>query len=94
MSWFGNGAEDVTDEIFQAVARKIGQYALGAPVRAKVMLIERTDVDDSRDVLGIVEVNGTHYFLVITNAFLLVMDLHYARHEAVARLLESTIHLH
>ena len=93
ISWHGEGANDVADEIFDLVLEKVRLYARGAPVRAKVILVERTDTDNGSDTLGIVEVNGTHYFLLITNGFLLVMDLHYARNEAVCRLLESTIHL-
>ena len=93
MSWYGVGANHVPEEIFNDVMRKIGEYARGAPVRAKVILASHTLADDDMDALGICEVRGTHYFLVITNAFMLVMDLHYARNEIVASLLDSTIHL-
>ena len=93
ISMFGDGVNDVSEETCNLVMLKIRQYARGAPVRAKVILVERTDVGDDRDVLGIVEINRTRYFLVITNTFLLVMDLHYARHEVIYRLLESTIQI-
>ena len=93
MSWYGVRADEVPEEIFNDVMLKIGEYARGAPVRAKVVLAQNTLEDDDMDALCIIEVHGTYYFLVITNAFMLVMDLHYARNNIVAELLESTIHL-
>ena len=93
MTWIGDGVNEVSAEMVALVEYKLQQYSRGAPVRATVILVERTDTDNGRDTLGIVEVNGTYYFLLITNVFLLIMDLHYARNEAVAHLLDFTIHI-
>ena len=93
MTWIGNGVNDVSAELVALVEAALRRYSCGAPVRATVVLVERMDTDNGRDTLGIVEVNGTYYFLLITNVFLLIMDLHYARNEAVAHLLDFTIHI-
>ena len=93
MTWIGDGVNDVSAELLALVESALRRYSCGAPVRATVVLVERMDADNGRDTLGIVEVNGTHYFLLITDVFLLIMDLHYARNEAVARLLDSTVHI-
>ena len=93
MQFYGDGAGDVPDEIFDAVMLKIGEYARGSPVRAKVILIGHTLDDDDEDAVGIFHVGETRYFVLITSAFLIVMDLHFVRNEIVGEFLDTTVYL-
>ena len=93
MQFYGDGAADVPDEIFDAVMLKIGEYARGAPMRAKVLLVGHNLADDDMDAVGICHVGDTRYFLVMTNAFMIVMDLHFVRNDIIAEFIDTTIYL-
>ena len=93
MQFYGDGARDVSDEIFDAVMLKIGEYCRGAPVRAKVILVGHNLADDDTDALGIFHVGDTRYFLVMTSAFMIVIDLHFVRNDVIAEFIDTTVYL-
>ena len=93
ISFHGIGFNEIEDDILNDVLVKIGQYARGAPVRAKVILVRHVLPDDDMDALGIFKVGFNYYFVGISNAFMIVMDLHYVKSSLIARYLDRTIHL-
>ena len=93
MQFYGDAAADVPDEIFDAVMLKIAEYARGPPVRAKVLLLGHNLGEDEMDAVGTFHVGDTRYFVVMTNAFMIVMDLHFVRNDIIAEFIDTTIYL-
>ena len=90
ISWFGINATQVTPQLYEAVMHKIVEYTRGPPVRAKVVVIERS-VSDTYDSVGILRVRGSLYLVGITNAFMVMVDLHYVKNELVSMFIDDII---
>ena len=90
ISWYGINASQVTPQLYEAVMEKIREYTRGPPVRAKVVMIERS-VSDRYASLGILRVRTSLYLVGISNAFLIMVDLHYVKNEIVSMFLDNII---
>ncbi len=94
ITWFGINADEVDQELHDTVMAKIAEYSRGAPVRAKVVFLQRT-LHDTLDSVGVFRVGDTLYFAALTNSFMVVMDLHYVKNSIISRYLDldRIIHL-
>ena len=92
ISWFGINANQVPIELYHDVMVKIVEFTRGPPVRAKVVIIDRI-MQDTYDSLGIFRVNGTLYLVGLTNHFMILTDLHYAKNNIVSMFLDQIIDL-
>ena len=85
--FLGLNAESLTQEKKVFLVRTIQSFSRRPPVRAKVVLIENDNVTEE-DQIAVAKVHGIHYFIVCLAEYLIVMDLHYVRHDIIAQLLE------
>ena len=90
ISWYGINATQVTQQLYDEVMDKIREYTRGPPVRAKVVIVQRS-VSDTYDSIGILRVRTSLYLVGITNSFLIMVDLHYVKNEIVSMFLDHII---